>query len=51
MIVVTIPLLYGCCNMASLIWFSVILVLFMRWGRSPPIGINLFVIQASGPVS
>jgi C4-dicarboxylate transporter, DctM subunit len=49
MIVITVPLLhpvlleYG----VSPIWFGVILVLYIELGQiSPPIGINLFVIQS-----
>ena len=49
MIVITVPLLhpvlvaYG----IDLVWFGIVLVLFIEMGQiSPPIGINLFVIQS-----
>ena len=48
MIVVTVPLLYPVLIQYGIdpIWFGVILVLFIEMGQiSPPIGINLFVIQ------
>jgi tripartite ATP-independent transporter DctM subunit len=49
MIVVTVPLLYPVLLQYGVdpIWFGVILVLFIEMGQiSPPIGINLFVIQS-----
>src|SRR5712692_160238 len=49
MIVVTLPLLYPVLLQYGIdpIWFGVILVLFIEMGQiSPPIGINLFVIQS-----
>jgi C4-dicarboxylate transporter DctM subunit len=49
MIVVTVPLLYPVLLQYGIdpIWFGVILVLFIEMGQiSPPIGINLFVIQS-----
>jgi C4-dicarboxylate transporter DctM subunit len=49
MIVVTVPLLYPVLQQYGVdpIWFGVILVLFIEMGQiSPPIGINLFVIQS-----
>jgi tripartite ATP-independent transporter DctM subunit len=56
MIVVTVPLLYPVLLQYGVdpIWFGVILVLFIEMGQiSPPIGINLFVIQSiwSGKLS
>jgi C4-dicarboxylate transporter DctM subunit len=48
MIVITVPLLYPVLLRYGIdpIWFGVILVLFIELGQiSPPIGINLFVIQ------
>ncbi|MBC7438145.1 MAG: TRAP transporter large permease [Bdellovibrionales bacterium] len=48
MIVVTVPLLYPVLLKYGIdpIWFGVILVIFIEMGQiSPPIGINLFVIQ------
>ncbi|MGH6680225.1 MAG: TRAP transporter large permease [Bradyrhizobium sp.] len=56
MIVVTVPLLYPVLIRYGIdpIWFGVILVLFIEMGQiSPPIGINLFVIQGiwSGKLS
>jgi tripartite ATP-independent transporter DctM subunit len=48
MIVVTVPLLYPVIVQYGIdpIWFGVVLVLFIEMGQiSPPIGINLFVIQ------
>jgi C4-dicarboxylate transporter DctM subunit len=49
MMVVTVPLLYPVLLQYGIdpIWFGVILVLFIEMGQiSPPIGINLFVIQS-----
>ena len=49
MIVITVPLLYPVLVNYGIdpIWFGVILVLFVELGQiSPPIGINLFVIQS-----
>ncbi len=49
MIVVTVPLLYPVLLQYGIdpIWFGVILVVFIELGQiSPPIGINLFVIQS-----
>jgi C4-dicarboxylate transporter DctM subunit len=49
MIVVTVPLLYPVLLQYGIdpIWFGVILVIFIEMGQiSPPIGINLFVIQS-----
>ncbi|MGB3864982.1 MAG: TRAP transporter large permease [Xanthobacteraceae bacterium] len=56
MIVITVPLLYPVLIQYGIdpIWFGVILVLFIEMGQiSPPIGINLFVIQSiwSGKLS
>jgi tripartite ATP-independent transporter DctM subunit len=56
MIVVTVPLLYPVLVQYGIdpIWFGVMLVLFIEMGQiSPPIGINLFVIQSiwSGKLS
>jgi C4-dicarboxylate transporter, DctM subunit len=56
MIVVTVPLLYPVLVQYGIdpIWFGVVLVLFIEMGQiSPPIGINLFVIQSiwSGKLS
>ena len=48
MIVITVPLLFPVLVRYGIdpIWFGVILVLFIELGQiSPPIGINLFVIQ------
>ena len=48
MIVITVPLLFPVLLRYGIdpIWFGVILVLFIELGQiSPPIGINLFVIQ------
>ncbi len=48
MIVITVPLLYPVLLKYNidLIWFGVLLVLYVEMGQiSPPIGINLFVIQ------
>jgi tripartite ATP-independent transporter DctM subunit len=49
MIVITVPLLFPVLLQYGIdpIWFGVILVMFIELGQiSPPIGINLFVIQA-----
>ena len=49
MIVLTVPLLHPVLQSYGIdsIWFGVILVLFIELGQiSPPIGINLFVIQS-----
>lgn len=49
MIVITVPLLYPVLLQYGIdpIWFGVILVMFIELGQiSPPIGINLFVIQS-----
>lgn len=49
MIVITVPLLYPVLLGYGIdpIWFGVILVMFIELGQiSPPIGINLFVIQS-----
>ncbi|SKA34738.1 TRAP transporter, DctM subunit [Enhydrobacter aerosaccus] len=49
MIVVTVPLLYPVLLKYGIdpVWFGIILVLFIELGQiSPPIGINLFVIQS-----
>ena len=49
MIVITVPLLYPVLLKYGFdpIWFGVILVMFIELGQiSPPIGINLFVIQS-----
>ena len=49
MIVITVPLLYPVLLQYGIdpIWFGVILVMFIEMGQiSPPIGINLFVIQS-----
>lgn len=49
MLVITVPLLYPVLNAfgIDLIWFGIILVVFIEMGQiSPPIGINLFVIQS-----
>ena len=49
MIVITVPLLYPVLLKYGIdpIWFGIILVLFIELGQiSPPIGINLFVIQS-----
>jgi tripartite ATP-independent transporter DctM subunit len=51
MIVITVPLLYPALLGYGIdpVWFGIILVIFIELGQiSPPIGINLFVIQASG---
>ena len=49
MIVITVPLLFPVLPSYGIdpIWFGVILVIFVELGQiSPPIGINLFVIQS-----
>ena len=49
MIVITVPLLYPVLLQYGIdpVWFGVILVLFIELGQiTPPIGINLFVIQS-----
>lgn len=49
MIVITVPLIYPVLAKYGIdpIWFGVILVMFVELGQiSPPIGINLFVIQS-----
>ncbi len=49
MIVVTVPLLYPALQQYGIdpIWFGIVLVVFIELGQiSPPIGINLFVIQS-----
>jgi C4-dicarboxylate transporter, DctM subunit len=49
MIVITVPLLYPVLLRYGIdpIWFGVVLVVFIELGQiSPPIGINLFVIQS-----
>jgi tripartite ATP-independent transporter DctM subunit len=49
MIVITVPLLYPVLVSYGIdpIWFGIILVVFIELGQiSPPIGINLFVIQS-----
>lgn len=49
MIVITVPLLHPILQAYGVdpIWFGIILVLFIELGQiSPPIGINLFVIQS-----
>lgn len=49
MIVITVPLLYPVLPSYGIdpIWFGVILVMYVELGQiSPPIGINLFVIQS-----
>lgn len=49
MIVVTVPLLFPVLQQYGIdsIWFGIILVIFIELGQiSPPIGINLFVIQS-----
>jgi tripartite ATP-independent transporter DctM subunit len=56
MIVLTVPLLHPVLQSYGIdsIWFGIILVLFIELGQiSPPIGINLFVIQSiwSGKLS
>lgn len=49
MIVITVPLLYPVLASYGIdpIWFRVLLVVFIELGQiTPPIGINLFVIQS-----
>lgn len=49
MIVITVPLLFPVLGTYGIdpIWFGVLLVMFVELGQiSPPIGINLFVIQS-----
>jgi tripartite ATP-independent transporter DctM subunit len=49
MIVITVPLLYPVLLRYGIdpVWFGVVLVLFIEIGQiSPPLGINLFVIQS-----
>jgi len=49
MIVITVPLLYPVLLKYGVdpVWFGIILVMFIELGQiSPPIGINLFVIQS-----
>jgi tripartite ATP-independent transporter DctM subunit len=49
MIVITVPLLFPILGQYGIdpVWFGVILVVFIELGQiSPPIGINLFVIQS-----
>jgi tripartite ATP-independent transporter DctM subunit len=49
MIVITVPLLYPVLLKYGIdpVWFGIILVMFIELGQiSPPIGINLFVIQS-----
>lgn len=49
MIVITVPLIYPVLGTYGIdpIWFGVILVMYVELGQiSPPIGINLFVIQS-----
>jgi C4-dicarboxylate transporter DctM subunit len=49
MIVITVPLLYPVLLKYGIdpVWFGVMLVLFIEMGQiSPPLGINLFVIQS-----
>jgi tripartite ATP-independent transporter DctM subunit len=51
MIVITIPLLYPVLLNYGIdpIWFGIVLVLFIEMGQiTPPIGINLFVLQSLG---
>ena len=51
MIVITVPLLYPVLLKYGIdpIWFGIILVLFVEMGQiTPPIGINLFVLQSLG---
>jgi TRAP-type C4-dicarboxylate transport system permease large subunit len=48
MIVITVPLLYPLLAQYGIdpVWFGIIVVLFIEMGQiTPPIGINLFVIQ------
>ena len=49
MIVITVPLLFPMLPQFGIdpVWFGIILVLFVEMGQiSPPIGINLYVVQA-----
>ena len=49
MIVITVPLLYPLLAQYGIdpVWFGIIVVLFVEMGQiTPPIGINLFVIQS-----
>ncbi len=49
MIVITVPLLYPILSTYDInpVFFGVLLVIFIEMGQiSPPIGINLFVIQS-----
>ena len=49
MIVITVPLLFPILPQYGIdpVWFGIILVLFVEMGQiSPPIGINLYVVQA-----
>ena len=49
MIVITVPLLYPVLLQYGFdpVWFGIVLVLFIEMGQiSPPLGINLFVIQS-----
>jgi TRAP-type C4-dicarboxylate transport system permease large subunit len=49
MIVITVPLLYPILKQYGLdpVWFGIVLVVFVELGQiSPPIGINLYVVQA-----
>ena len=49
MIVITVPLLFPILPQFGIdpVWFGIILVLFVEMGQiSPPIGINLYVVQA-----
>jgi C4-dicarboxylate transporter, DctM subunit len=49
MIVITVPLLYPVLLKYGIdpVWFGIILVVFIELGQiSPPLGINLFVIQS-----
>ena len=49
MIVITVPLVFPILGQYGIdpVWFGVILVVFIELGQiSPPIGINLFVIQS-----
>ena len=49
MIVITVPLLFPLLPQFGIdpVWFGIILVLFVEMGQiSPPIGINLYVVQA-----
>ena len=53
MIVITVPLLYPLLANYGIdpVWFGIIVVLFIEMGQiSPPIGINLFVIQGLAKV-